>query len=149
MTKTIALLGIKEQKGLGIYHKLNKKGYRILLVTKNAEQFDFLLKNILESGKDTETEIVECAKNSCWEADIIMIASSDFEDEKTLSLIKEVATQKIVVCVSVESEEMQKPGLNFPHSKLVIVSNIHNSELSIQGEDKEAVDEIRKIFHQQ
>ena len=84
-------------------------------------------------------------RDGCWEADIIILDISDDEQQEVVELIKEVATQKIVVSFS-ENENNELQAL-LKYSKVVKVFNAINSPaLSFWGKDQDAVLEASGIF---
>ncbi|MEO7313938.1 MAG: hypothetical protein ABIW47_02045 [Ginsengibacter sp.] len=144
--KIIAIVGATEEKGIDLFHKTAKSESRFLLVSGEKEKLGTLINEYAISHPHTETEVSDCVKNGCWEADIIIIAVSDFDEEERFGLMKEVATQKIVVTLSDNYDYIKKIHQKLPFSKLVNVDSSNAENLIIQGEDEEAVREIRTIF---
>jgi predicted dinucleotide-binding enzyme len=96
--KTIAIVGATEGRGPVIAKNLAKGNYRLLLMSEEAERLSSLQKELV--GFHAEIEPINCAKEACWEADIIIVATP-YENEKGIAeKIKEVATGKIVISVS-------------------------------------------------
>jgi 8-hydroxy-5-deazaflavin:NADPH oxidoreductase len=94
-----------------------------------------------------EIDTIECVKDGCWEADIIILVVASHEEKMVAEMMKEVATQKIVVSISGEENEHEELQKILPYSKLVYVSNILESKkIFISGKDKEANEEISIIF---
>ena len=78
MRKTIAIIGVDDKGKIGssIARALSKSRYRLLLM---AEEYHtaLSLKNELQSTRsDTELVAMDCAKEACWEADIIILTAS-------------------------------------------------------------------------
>ena len=144
--KSIAIVGATEEKGIELFHKIAKSESRFLLVSGEKEKLETLVNEYSFSHPHVETEITNCVKNGCWEADIIFIAVSDFDEEEITGLMKEVATQKIVVTLSDKYDFVKKIHHKLPFSKLVNVDPSNAENMIIQGEDEEAVREIRTIF---
>lgn len=143
--KSIAIIGAAEKKGMEIIHKIAGSHSRFLFVSRETEKLEKLLNELAVSHPQAETEIADCVKNSCWEADIIIMAVCNFDEDKMIGLIKEVATQKIVVTLSDKNVGVQDLHQKLPFSKLVNV-DISTDDFDIRGEDMEAVLEIRSIF---
>ncbi len=147
--KTIAIVGATEKAGTQIANKLAQNDYRLLLVSNNINQLTQLSKNITDKKLKAEIDAIECVKDGCWEADIIILAVPAHEEKKVAGMMKDVTTQKIVVSIS--NEKNATTGLQqiLPYSKLVEVSNILKSkEIFISGENKEANEEILTIFQE-
>lgn len=146
--KTIAIVGATENPGKEIANQFAFTGYRLLLVSNDAVKLQQLTEDIAARKPKAEIDTIECVKDGCWEADIIILAVSYNKTEEVAKLMKEVATQKIVVIVS--DEEGMKACLkkNLPYSKLVKVSGFQQSkEVLISGEDNSINEEISQIFN--
>jgi len=142
--KTIAIVGATEEVGAEIAKKFSFMPYRLLLVSNNEEQLSQLFENISKQNPTAEIDTIECVKEGCWEADIIILAVPGCEEKYAAEMMKEVATQKIVVVLSNAGVEQI-----LPYSKIVMVSNISASnEIIISGNDKAVNEEISKIFNQ-
>jgi predicted dinucleotide-binding enzyme len=96
--KTIAIVGATEKRGSVIAKNLAKGNYRLLLMSEEGEKLSDL-KNELNNSV-AEIEAIPCAKDACWEADIIIVATPYESEKEIASKIKEVATGKIVISVS-------------------------------------------------
>jgi len=147
--RTIAIVGATENTGAEMAQRFAGINYRLLLVSNDVEELKKLVKNISEEKPMTEIDSIECVKDGCWEADIIILAvpSSVEKQVQVAEMMKEVATQKMVVTISglENSEEELKKIL--PYSKVIKISNPHQSkEIFISGEDEEATEEISMIF---
>lgn len=152
MQETIALLGIKERNDL--LDRLVQENYRLLFVGNEESE----LRSLSEEYKDKQgratVEFVSCAKSGCWEADIIAFLELQNIQNQLARKIKEVCTQKIVVCLSYEQQ-----GINFsavqvaqvqellPHSKVVhILIDSEKMEAFISGKEPQGIDHITGIF---
>ena len=78
-----------------------------------------ITKKITKEYPDAEIESLECVKDGCWEADVIIIAVAPAEEKQVAELMKEVATQKIVVVVSEKENECEELEKILPYSKVV------------------------------
>ena len=148
--KTIAIVGAAEKTGTEIARKLATGNYRLLLLSNNITQLNGLSELIKTTTPDTEIEMIDCVKDGCWEADIIILAIEHREQKDIAERIKEVATQKIVACVTDENDtnfigrEMQQL---LPYSKVVEVFTEQGSiDMLVTGEDAEAVEDIATMF---
>jgi 8-hydroxy-5-deazaflavin:NADPH oxidoreductase len=142
--KTIAIVGATEKAGAEIAKRFSCMPYRLLLVSNNAEQLSQLFEDISKQNPEAEIDVIECVKEGCWEADIIILAVPGYEEKHAAEIIKEVATQKIVVVLSNAGVEQV-----LPYSKIINVSDISASnEIFISGNDETVKEEIIQIFKQ-
>ncbi|MEO9003362.1 MAG: NAD(P)-binding domain-containing protein [Ginsengibacter sp.] len=145
--KTIAIVGATEIKGMEIAFLFTENGYRLLLISNNTEKLSHLSESITAGSPNTEIDTLECVKDGCWEADVIILAVTCSEEYLVAGLIKEVATQKIVVSVSNERNLHEDLQQILPYSRLVKIIFIPDSkEIIIKGNDEEANEEISEIF---
>jgi hypothetical protein len=147
--KTIAIIGSTNEKATAIVSRLYIEDYRLLLVSKSANQFVELAKEIQCGHPEVALEIVECMKDGCWEADIIIIDVENCEEKKVAELIREVATQKIVINFSESENEFGVNGLQnlLKYSKVVVAhKKINSSIIFLYGEDENAVREVSHIL---
>ncbi len=150
---TIAVIGAIGKPGSEIARRISKDNYRLLLVAEENNQLNQLSKQLKRTNPHTEVEIVGCAKDGCWEADIIIMAISFAEAKEMVGKIKEVATQKVVLCISNNTKttsfpfaEAQQLQQLLPHSKVVAAfHNEHSMETFLAGDDKDAVEFISTI----
>jgi predicted dinucleotide-binding enzyme len=96
--KTIAIVGATEKRGSSIAKSLSKGNYHLLLMSEEAERLQVLKNELI--GSHAEIETMGCAKDACWEADIIIVATPYEKEKEIAERIKEVATGKIVISVS-------------------------------------------------
>ena len=132
--KTIAIIGASGNMGSAIAKSLATSPYRLLLFGKEEAKLRSLLKEI--TNKKADAQIIGCAADASWEADII-IAAVPFAAEKEIAeKIRQVATGKIVISISnplnetytglltdgntSSAEELQKL---LPHSKVIKAFN--------------------------
>jgi len=147
--KTIAIVGATEKEGRKIANQFACMPYRFLFISNKTIELEELTNNILQKNPEAEIEILECVKDGCWEADIIILAVAAQQNQKVAGLIKEVATQKIVVEISDKEKNVNELQKILPYSKLVKVSgNFQSQEIEINGDDETVNEEIMKIFKQ-
>ena len=143
MKKTIAIIGAEAEKGAAIADKLSEDSYRLLLVQNEINHKSQIVKNIKQKNLHAEVEIVDCAKEGCWEADIIILAIPFRELKEIAEKINEVVTQKIVVIISDEKEsslsfnQAQELQQLLPYSKIVTALYNPRSPESFIINDKE------------
>ncbi|MGC4020964.1 MAG: NAD(P)-binding domain-containing protein [Cyclobacteriaceae bacterium] len=131
--KTIAIIGATSLRGTAIARSLANTKQHLLLMSDEKDQLEGLIKDLKEHSM-AEVEAISCAKEACWEADIIILASAKKE---VAEKIKEVAIGKIVVSVSNPqenigqltdtslAEELQR---ELPYSKVVKTFNTSQNE---------------------
>ena len=145
--KTIAIVGATESKASDIVYQFAKSDFRLLLISNDVTSLSLLSENIMSTNPQAEIDFVECVKDGCWEADVIILATSFDEEKYVAELMKEVATQKIVVSISDERNSHDALQQILPHSKLVKVSfTFHSNAILVSGFDEEANSEISEIF---
>ena len=145
--KTIAIVGATEIKGVEITHQFAQHDYRLLLISNDPAKLDLLTKALSEENFKAEIESIACVKDGCWEADIIILAVPLCEEKEAAERMKEVATQKTVVLVSENADELASLQHILPYSKLVRVSgDFHTKEISAGLQDGDADEEILDIL---
>lgn len=151
--ETITMVGIPKDISRILVHSLVQTPYRLLLIATDADQF---IQQLLLQVPQTAVETIDCVREGCWEADIIILADTSLIDKALIEKIKEVSIQKIVVYISehrvdrppdfIESKDLQ---ILLPYSKIVWVSTTQAStEAAIAGADQTAVDTIVNILAQ-
>ncbi len=144
--KTIAIVGATENKGIEFANKLADGDYRLLLISNDSEKLSRLSESIAAKA---EVDTLECVKDGCWEADVVILTVACSEEKMVAQVIKEVATQKIVVIVSEERNLPEELQHILPYSKLVKVSfSSYLNEIIISGNNEEANEEVSEIFNQ-
>ena len=169
--KTIAIIGASGNMGSAIAKSLATSSYRLLLFGKEDKKLRSIYKEIKAIHKSADAEIIGCAANASWEADII-IAAVPFAAEKELAeIIRQVATGKIVISISnplnetytglvtdgntSSAEELQKL---LPHSKVIKAFNTtfagdfsqpiidgKTIDAFIAGDDDEALETVSDV----
>jgi predicted dinucleotide-binding enzyme len=144
--KTIAIVGATEKRGTEIASHLASANYRLLLVSHDMNRLAEVTEKILQAEPVAEIDSLECVKDGCWEADVILFAIACKQEKQVAELMKEVATQKIVVSISDERNTTEELQQLLPYSKIVKVSMDSSNEITITGNDEEANAEIADIF---
>jgi hypothetical protein len=89
-----------------------------------------------------DVEVIDCVKEGCWEADMIVLAGEG-TGAKFLDKIREVATQKIVLLLMAENEQEKERIISqireaLPFSK-VVTADLQSYKALLSGENKSAV----------
>lgn len=118
--ETIAIIGATGNMGSAIARNLAKHNYRLILMSRNAEELSELKDSLSTMNTKAMIDTNDCVKDVSWEADIIILASP-YEGEKEIAeKIREVATGKIVISIS--------NPLNANYSDLVTSSDTSAAE---------------------
>lgn len=97
MKKTIAWIGEIDRRPEAFRRLVEH--YRLIWVIQEEVSTDpSTIENPLP-----EVELVDCAKDGCWEADLIILAGELIHQE-LLEKIREVSTQKIVIIITAEDK---------------------------------------------
>jgi predicted dinucleotide-binding enzyme len=145
--KTIAIVGATEKNGVEITHQFAQHDYRLLLISNDSTKLDLLTKALSEGNFKAEIESIACVKDGCWEADIIILAVPLCEEKEAAERMKEVATQKTVVLVSENTDELESLQHILPYSKLIRVSgDFQSKEITDEVQDGDADAEILNIL---
>ena len=147
LKETIAFAGITNVASCATYIiKLAQERYPLLLLDSPDSSLQALSEQVLSNVPDAAVEVMACAKDGCWEADIIVVVGDIGLNEDFLNKIKVVSTQKIVVGVwsgnMLKEEAFPNKDLMhlLPHSKVVLVKYDEKaSSAYVNGADDEAV----------
>lgn len=82
---------------LELIQRLASAGYPVILADGEAGAFGRLLAQISLLLPGADVTIATCAKEGCWEADVVVSGSLWDPDAGLLEKIKEVASQKVLV----------------------------------------------------
>jgi NADPH-dependent F420 reductase len=169
--QTIAILGATGNMGSAIAKNLSKGNNRILLCANDHDKIQSLAEEIKQVIPAADVEILDCAINASWEADIIILAVPYQAEKEVAAKIQEVSNQKIVVSIAnplnetyngllttpdtSAAEELQKL---LPNSKVVKAFNttfaadfatpvIAGSQVDafVSGNDQEAVETVSEL----
>jgi len=145
--KTIAIVGATEKEGKLLAEKLATSKQHLLLVSDDLEMLSSFKASLTEKIPNADIDSIECVKDGCWEADVILLAVPEKEEKTMGRLMKEVATQKIVATVlqgACEHAELQKL---LPYSRLVNIQIDYDSDqIKVSGTHADANKEISNIF---
>jgi hypothetical protein len=140
--KTIAIVGATETAGAEIANRFSGMPYHLLLVSDKSNELPQLAIDISQKNPVAEIDTIECVKDGCWEADIIILAVPACEEKHVAEMMKEVATQKIVVVLSNGGAEHV-----LPYCKVVRVSLSSENKITVSGNNPAANEEIAWIFN--
>lgn len=146
--QTIVIIGTSA-KGKAIARSLADGNYRVLLCSDDAEEANRFVYELKVNQPAFDIESSHCSYEATWEADIIILAVPDEQQESLLHKIKAVANQKVIIATGCTSKELQTL---LPHSKVVEAFNAnepndfiisrdqkYNTECIITGNNEEAL----------
>lgn len=156
LKETIAFAGISNIASCATYIiKLAEEGYPLLLVSSPDNSLQELADLVLGHVPEATVDVMACAKDGCWEADIIVVFGSTSLNEAFLNKIKAVSTQKIVVGVwlgdALHEEFYPNQALMhlLPHSKVVLANYVEEADkVYVDGADREAVEFVVRMANQ-
>jgi hypothetical protein len=144
--KTIAIVGLTNGQESPLLRKLALNN-RLLLVSNRPDNFTEPFEHIQEKSDKGAIELVNCAQDGCWEADIIILQNGFQQETKELEKLQIVATQKIVVFIT-ETEVNNSKRLLFPHSKIITIEIKPDiKEVTVKGDDLEALQKITELIN--
>lgn len=167
MKKTVAIIGATGRVGSALAKCFARTDNRLILMSHNAAKLDVLTRNIRQMFDEAEIVKSDCQLDSCWEADVVILAIPHETEKQIAKFISQVVTQKIIVSISNRlsadldksdsetsaAEELQKL---LPYSKIVKAFNIsHGTDFSksvipkdcfLAGDDAAAVKEVSNLI---
>lgn len=99
MKQTIAVIGATGNMGSGIARNLARAGHRILLADPHPEKLESLLQSIRRDSPEAEVQLLDCAHEASWEADIVIPAIPYAAQKDVAEKIRDVVTGKIVISI--------------------------------------------------
>ncbi|MDB5248448.1 MAG: oxidoreductase [Segetibacter sp.] len=148
--KTIAIAGAAEEQSKLIIGQLLLLDYRFLLMGENKAGLARILDDQKRKTAGIDAELIDCTREGCWEADIIILANHSDQQKKIAGKIKEVATQKIVLVILNAGGDraiVEEIQYVLPHSCVISACFNHPSNaVSIVGENEEAVRTIAAMM---
>ena len=145
--KTIAIIASTNERATAIVNNISIANYHLLLLSKYPHQLHQLSVALESAHTGAEFEIVDCMKDGCWEADIIILDVPKEEEKVVAELIKEVSVQKIVVRFSQSESEFETDELQnlLKYSKLVRAMVVNNI-IWLHSDDENTVNEVLEIL---
>ncbi|HJV18660.1 MAG TPA: NAD(P)-binding domain-containing protein [Sediminibacterium sp.] len=154
MKQTIAIIGAAGRYGAEFAKALATGPYRLLLMDPNQEALPAIQKEISDSGRQPDVEMISCCKEASWESDIILFTLPFSERDHLVAKMQEVVTRKTVIFLLEKPEENALALLKkqLPYSGIAIVAmylpaSAGNSE-RISGNDAEATHTARNLLQQ-
>lgn len=148
--ETVAFIGGMEETCQTMIRILAQENLRLLFVGNGKEHLEFL-ENLEQDGK-AEIERIDCAREGCWEADIIAFTDPANIAGPVVERIREVSTQKIVLCIVSETYGLDDLCMKeleelLPNSKVVgLVVNSTQMRGTIFAVDPEALKTVSNIY---
>lgn len=147
MKTSLALIGIKGEDHKNLINRLVNHCRLILVSEFEDEVFDEAI------VQHPDVLIQSCAKEGCWEADIIFLLNDRAGDGNLLGAIKKVSTQKVVVGFSKTRDEFSQHRefsalkQTLPHSKVLwaYIDDV-NQRVLIHGSDWEAIEMMQGLI---
>ncbi|MEI6949391.1 NADP oxidoreductase [Paraflavisolibacter sp. H34] len=162
--QTIALIGATAGKCPELAKNLAKGHYRLLLMDKDPEQLGRLLQAIKEAAQQADLEVIDCPREACWEADIIISTVPCCEEKQLAENIKQVATGKIIISLAATGGQEAAAAASalqqlLPYSKVVrtltpvaeageALPGQQESNFLVAGKDEEALDTVIDLLQQ-
>lgn len=149
--ETIAIAGADRKSGSLLAQKLVELNeYRLLLLSEDENKLKDL-QDIVPLKSGSGTELINCLKDGCWEADIIILDVPIISYTEVSEKIREVSTQKIVFIVSEEEQDARTAEEEWkallPNAKLVVALNqLNGFGTLLSGTDRESLSTIAKII---
>ncbi|MBS1738752.1 MAG: hypothetical protein JSS98_19400 [Bacteroidetes bacterium] len=134
--ETMAFVGEPVAAPNMLIERLAASYYPLVLVANDSNHIETLSKRLFEQTPNADVEVLECAKEGCWEADIIVLNDILSVNDGLIEKIKAVANQKIVVYLI--REEEQSPSMIEAVGQLQHrLSNTIGVQLILDSETKE------------
>lgn len=98
--ETIAIIGSANKSCKELCNRLAIAHYPLVFVTKERASLALLAHQISTGIPHADISTVDCAKEGCWQADIVILCSFQEDYPELLQKIASVTTQKILVIFS-------------------------------------------------
>lgn len=162
--QSIAFIGAIDAIGSAIVQGATNGNYRILLLNREAKNIKCLADDIRDNATEEDVEVMDCARECSWEANIIIINLSDKMLDEVLAEIRDVATQKIIIPLTSTLRQdlenttgyiTEKLCGELPYSKIVQLSvagrfdqkgSSNEASLTIYGEDRQALEIVSELI---
>lgn len=145
MKQTVAIIGAGEPDGSILALMFARAGCRLLLSDRDPQRARGVLSEIRRSNPAPDAEVLECARISSWEADIIVVAAPFAAREEVIEKIREVANGKIVAAVVSSRSAADLYARALPHSRFVGLS-CAGPGYTLSSEDKDALETVRLLM---
>jgi 8-hydroxy-5-deazaflavin:NADPH oxidoreductase len=162
MKQTLAIVGAAGALGSELARKFAKAGHRVILAGHTQSSLDGLHSIIGTLPPEADVDILDCAREASWEADIVILAVPHEIRTEVVEKIGGVVTGKIVVSLVGTLNRGLMPAANgaeecatlLPHSMLVKVLaddfNVSNADGKsvdcwIVGDDDDSVATVAEL----
>jgi len=145
MKHTVAIIGAGEPDGAILALMFARAECRLLLSDKDPQRARGVLSEIRRANARPDAEILECARTSCWEADIIVVATPSRSRDEVIEKIREVSTGKIVAAVVSSRSAGDLYARALPHSRSIRLS-CAGSGYTLSGDDDDAIETVRRLM---
>lgn len=139
MKSTIAVIGAEGRVGEAIARRLSGAGYPLLLMCEGCEKLNALAADL--GAKGMTVEVISCAREAAWEADIIVTAVAFDLLGEVAATIREVSVGKLVMAAPADGSSDDAARMLqqlLPHSKVIS---------ALACDDANAVSIIREALH--
>jgi predicted dinucleotide-binding enzyme len=99
MKKTLAIIGATGQMGQCLSKALCNKSYRLVLMDRDEQKLEKLKNSIYKINPEADIDLSDCAIESSWESDIIILAVPHEVEADVARHIRQVCTQKILISI--------------------------------------------------
>jgi hypothetical protein len=152
--ETIVFIAETDEFCSQLIQNLAAENYPLVLVSAESNHFEDLALKIKERMPEADIENIQCAREGCWEADVIVIGNAINPGAPLLEKIKEVASHKILVCLSTEGNSTSFPAGRLkdiqqllPNTEVVqVIADPVSGEMQITGTEAPAA-VIENIFN--
>lgn len=140
---TIALLGAGSPAGAALARTFARTGHRVLLSDADCARARKVHAEILREHPRADAESLDCARISCWEADVIAVVLPQAGLGDLLERVRDVATGKIVLMVGPSGRSTDQLATALPHSTIVRMSAVGGKPTA---EIPEAAETVRRLL---
>lgn len=146
--ETIAVVGLRSDIPSVFVEKLKNQDVRLLIIPEGEKEKVSLNKHFENNVTNAEIEVLDCARDGCWEADIIAFLDPVAPEESLLNRIKEVAVQKPVLSVfekaSAEAASNAEKLQERLHNSIVLKVKIdpEKESATISGTDPQSIEQV-------
>ena len=160
--QTIAVLGTINEVAAGVCKNIAAGNFRLVFPGTLNTPNDWIVTEIKNTHPLADVESTVCTVDACWESDIILAFLPFSKGENTLEKIRNVANQKVVICIPVQSSESdfvnvhsngENTGLQqlLPYCKVVVATpgfagTKERIQFTITGNNEEAIETAAELL---
>ena len=152
--QSIAIIGATGKMGSALTKAIAGTANDLLVMGRDSHKLKKLSKSVVARA---ELIPIHCAKDACWEADIVILAVPANVETEVARKIKDVVTQKIVISISPDmgisllQEELPnskiiKAFFNNTPAELESAQINNQTKCNVKGDDKEAVQTVSQLI---